>query len=114
MKIIRILTENGFIKTGGAKEFSSIVTGGVSHSYERDGIRVNVGLHEKGYPPGLISPRPQKWYSRFFIDTDGTRKKKVYNDIARDADVIEWVQETGDEEILEFLINPSDYHVLPE
>ena len=96
LKIEQILIDNGYQLTKGLGYYSSIVVDGVCSLYTKGDINVSVGLHEKGFPPTLIHPRPKKI-------TKGDNFISITS--MRDSEVIGWIEKSSDEEIINFIEN---------
>ena len=98
MRIQRILEDNGFIGNPVDGFPSSIIANAVSTTYKKGDVVAIIGLGEKGIPPTLLYPKGIK--------------KEVYKDVvkysvARDAEMIGWIDNSTDEEILQFIHDDS-------
>ena len=100
-RIQGILHNDGWTRTKGAPTFSSIVEGGVSSTYEKDGRTVIVGLYEHGYPAVLISPRPNV--------IQQTELGKCINPSGSCGVILGYIQKLSDDEILTQLNSDSPW-----
>jgi hypothetical protein len=94
-KIESILLKNGYKKVFG-EGYSSVKKNSIYSLYLKGEKEVYVGLNEKGYPPSLINPRP-------LITKKNNNLILSYE--MRDSEVIDWIQKSTDEEIINFLEN---------
>jgi hypothetical protein len=95
-RIIGILVDDGWVRTHGLGTFSSIIPNGVASMYEKNSRKVCVGLHENGFPPCLIFPRPK---------SKGVIKNNLYGNEVMiyqvfDSQMLSFIQGLEDDEIL--------------
>lgn len=98
MKIDSILENNGWesLPNSSGKPFKyySSITSDVRRGWSKQGKKTIVitGLNSAGFPPCLISPLPKEVEDKAYI-----------NRSVPDPYAIEWVQNTDEEEIINFL-----------
>ena len=101
MFLLDILLERGFkLYQGGYTSFSTMQKDGIDARFKKDNIVFIWGLHEKGKPPTLISPRPkiiklgrkpfENWMGRWGIkpDKNGTvsdNKNESHDDMMNEC-----------------------------
>ena len=109
-KVRILLMKDGWTKTQGTTEWSSIVGDGVRSTYEKNGKKVQLGLNVKGYPPSLIYPRPK-------AVTKLKSLSWIYDRYSLDGEMIELINSMSDEDILKELNSDEpfkDYELYSE
>jgi hypothetical protein len=100
MKIDKMLRINGWVdqpnSSGNNFKYYSSITSDVIRKWKKEGKETTVitGLNVRGYPPCLIHPLPKKIHEKMYNNPDIT---------APDPLVIDWVQNSTDQEINHFL-----------